>query len=64
MVLCLKQTIDLLSNDVTIDEFMMKLSKNISSRHFVGTEIGDVAQTPQFITYSHEPFYVKRSVAK
>jgi hypothetical protein len=64
MVLCLKQTIDLFSNDVTIDDFMMNLSKNISSRHFVGTKIGDVAQTPQVTTYSHEPFYVKCSGSK
>jgi hypothetical protein len=64
MVLRLKDTIDFLSTDVNIDEFMMILSKNISSRLFTGTKIGDVAQTPQVTTYSHEPFYVKCTGAK
>jgi hypothetical protein len=59
MILSLKKTLEA-THDVTIDDFLIEMSKNISIELFEDSKEGKITQTPQVTTFSHASFFVRR----
>jgi hypothetical protein len=60
MILSLKNTLNVMDDDVTIDDFLIEMSKIISIELFEDSKEGKITQTPQVTTFSHASFFVRR----